>query len=279
MGDQGRHQKQFLFRVDSAVAERIEALAFLRGDSTNALLREAIEEYLVEMGNNAPIDGVLQSKRNFHSERGIEGSRPRLTGGERERGQQASAGDEHGGKSRLGALSVPTLGLLGPDGERLDKASPVRQRLVSDVREVSVELLTQLATNPEGLRVMPWRRFEFVVAELLSARGYSVTMSPKGADGGVDLYAASRSDLGSFVYLVQCKRQERSPVGVGVVRDLFGRVSADHATAGLVVTTTRFTAPAKEFANEVAFRMALKDFDEVATWLKEWRAGLRSGHR
>ena len=111
-------------------------------------------------------------------------------------------------------------------------------------------------------------RFEELVAELLSRRGYQVTLTPATRDGGKDMYAAKKDDLGSFLYVVECKRYARDrPVGVGVVRLLHEVAQHERANAAIVMTTSFFTKPAHEFARELRSLMSLKDYFQLRDWL------------
>ena len=53
---------------------------------------------------------------------------------------------------------------------------------------------------------------------------------------------------GGEAALVQCKHWRSKQVGVGVVRELLGSMTALDAKAGSVVTSGRFTAEAERFA-------------------------------
>ncbi|KJA09014.1 hypothetical protein RP29_18765, partial [Acidovorax temperans] len=53
---------------------------------------------------------------------------------------------------------------------------------------------------------------------------------------------------GTEKFLVQCKQWKAFKVGVDVVRELYGVMAARGATGGFVVTSGRFTAEAKAFA-------------------------------
>lgn len=111
-----------------------------------------------------------------------------------------------------------------------------RQRLVTDLAQ---------ARSTDALDGMSWREFEMLVGEAFRLRGYRVTETGGGgADGGVDLVLAK----GSEKFLVQCKQWKAYKVGVDVVRALFGVMAARGATGGFVVTSGRFTADARSFA-------------------------------
>lgn len=160
-------------------------------------------------------------------------------------------------------------GLLGPDGRPLEPKSQSYKLIVTDVTSVSDELLRKLAKEPELLYELSPRLFEEVVAELLARLGYEVTLTPASRDGGKDIYVASRNELGSFLYVVECKRYAPdNPVGVGLIRQLCGVVQAEKATAGILATTSFFTRGAKEFQRQVAFQISLRDYLGIQKWLR-----------
>ena len=111
-----------------------------------------------------------------------------------------------------------------------------RHSLVSDVAQ---------ARSADALDGMDWREFEVLVGEAYRLQGYRVTETGGGgADGGVDLVLAK----GGEKFLVQCKQWKAYKVGVDVVRALYGVMAAQGATGGFVVTSGRFTADARDFA-------------------------------
>jgi len=67
-------------------------------------------------------------------------------------------------------------------------------------------------------------------------------------------------------YLVQCKQWRARQVGVTIVRELCGVMTAEKAQGGYVVTSGQFTAEAKEFARRS--RIDLIDGDELQNLLK-----------
>lgn len=101
---------------------------------------------------------------------------------------------------------------------------------------------------PAGLQSVTdisWREFERVVGEAFRHKGYAVTETTSGADGGVDL--SLRRD--GEEHLVQCKHWRANKVGVGVVRELHGVMASRGAAGGFVVTAGEFTAPARKYAS------------------------------
>lgn len=91
---------------------------------------------------------------------------------------------------------------------------------------------------------LAWQEFEQLVGELFRAKGYSVAETAKGADGGIDLILRRDNER----YLVQCKHWKARQVGVKVIRELKGVISAQGATGGGVATSGNFTAEAVQFA-------------------------------
>jgi restriction system protein len=89
-----------------------------------------------------------------------------------------------------------------------------------------------------------WREFEDLVAEAYRRKGYMVTETAVGADGGVDIILKK----GTEKILVQCKQWRMKKVGVKVVRELYGVVSAEGASEGIVISSGIFTQEARAFA-------------------------------
>jgi HJR/Mrr/RecB family endonuclease len=132
-------------------------------------------------------------------------------------------------------------------------------------------LIRSFATHPEDLLSMPPRQFEELIAELLTREGMSVTLTPATRDGGRDILALARTPIGQQLYLAECKRHGKdNPVDVSVVRSLYGVVMQENASAGLIVTTSRFTSDAVKFAEPIQYRMGLRDFGSLVDWLKKY---------
>jgi restriction system protein len=160
-------------------------------------------------------------------------------------------------------------GLLDQYGHPLDPDSGPYKTIITDVESVNDDLLRSLSTNPHLLYELTPRGFENVVAELLRRLGYQVTVTPPWNDGGKDIYAAKKTSIGSFLYLVECKRYAPdNHVGVELIRQLHGVVQAEKATAGILVTTSFFTKGALEFQGKVSYQISLQDFVGVQKWLQ-----------
>jgi len=103
--------------------------------------------------------------------------------------------------------------------------------------------------------------FEMLVADLYEELGYDSEVTPPSRDGGYDVIATRSSPGIAERLLVERKRYEQ-PVGVELVRNLWGVVDRQHATKGVLITTSRFTKPAKLFA-DAGHRVELIDFPQL----------------
>jgi HJR/Mrr/RecB family endonuclease len=135
--------------------------------------------------------------------------------------------------------------------------------------EAWTRIIAQLSESPELLHKLPPRKFEELIAELLHRDGLEVHLTPQSRDGGRDILAFQRTTVGKHLYLVECKRHgPANPVGVSIVQRLYGVVTQERATAGLIVTTSRFTKDALSFAGTVQHQLGLKDYEALKAWLK-----------
>jgi restriction system protein len=129
---------------------------------------------------------------------------------------------------------VPFICLLAAATSALTKSK--RQALVQSV-----------TANPTiaALNGMSWQEFEMLVGHSFRQKGYKVLeLGGGGADGGVDLVLLK----GKERFLVQCKQWKAFKVGVDVVRELYGVMTAQGSAGGFVVTSGQFTKDAHEFA-------------------------------
>jgi HJR/Mrr/RecB family endonuclease len=178
----------------------------------------------------------------------------------------------------LGGEAVQTE--LGGNPSDADEVGTPLYRLPPEVlpsariafNSVNEKLVRYLASHPGRLFDLTPRRFEELVAELFRDQGFEVLLTPQSRDGGFDIKAIIRDSMGiPLLYSVECKlyRPER-PVGVEVVRSLYGSASVVGATCGVVATTSRFTRDAQEFASKVKYRLSLRDYNDVVAWLAQY---------
>lgn len=134
----------------------------------------------------------------------------------------------------------------------------------NDVKVVNKSLIEKVAQNPEILYSIQPREFEEMVCELFEKKGYKVKLTKQTHDGGKDIIVLNDSMLGDLIFYAECKRFSKNhPVEVSLVRELFGVVEADQATAGIMVTTSYYSEEAKDYRNKIKARMKLIDYAEL----------------
>lgn len=174
----------------------------------------------------------------------------------------------------LNPLEVP--GLIDAQGRPLKSESHEEQTIISDVRFVSDAMLKAVGDDPNLVHALNPHEFEQLSAELFQRQGYTVTMTSRTRDGGKDLYLAKADGFGSFLYIVECKHYAPdNPVGVGIVRSLYGTAQHERVTAAMTLTTSYFSKDAEKFAREVQYQLQLKDFIDLKQMLAPHRRNER----
>lgn len=110
--------------------------------------------------------------------------------------------------------------------------------------------------DPANLERMSGVEFEKFVTALLARMEFRPEMTRATGDGGIDIVAILDKPILGGKYLFQCKRYApENLVGVSTVRDFYGAVTADKAVKGILITTSDFTAQAREFAERVGLEL------------------------
>jgi restriction system protein len=131
--------------------------------------------------------------------------------------------------------------------------------IVAEFKKRSRRRLLNSQSDAESLRAMSWQEFEQLVGEAFRRMGYRVKETGGGGtDGGVDL----RLHRDGRTTLVQCKQWKTWKIGVKIVRELFGVMTAEGAARGIVVCCGRFTREAVEFAADKPIELV----DGEALW-------------
>jgi Restriction endonuclease len=169
------------------------------------------------------------------------------------------------GASRDPAAPRPMPSLLNLAPEQTDpEGFDIRLQAISD------SLIRYLRDRPDVLYDLRPRQLEELMAELYAREGFEVELTSATQDGGVDLYLVRRTSYGPLLTVVDTKRYRADrPVGVGVVRQMFGVVEAQRANAGVVATTSFFSQPARKFQEEFPFRLALQEFHDIHAMLRD----------
>ena len=107
------------------------------------------------------------------------------------------------------------------------------------------------AANQRDLDSLSGQDFEALVKVLLVEMGFQAELTDVTGDGGIDIIATLDRPFVGGRYIFQCKRYaEDNLVGAPAIRDFYGAVMADRAIKGIFITTSDFTAQAKEFADQ-----------------------------
>src|SRR5690348_7057099 len=101
--------------------------------------------------------------------------------------------------------------------------------------------------SKELLNALEWKRFELLCAGYFETLGFKSKVAREGADGGVDIHLyAEGSSVAAIV--VQCKAWRTYTVGIKAIRELLGVMTAARVPEGVFVTTSVYTAEARQFA-------------------------------
>lgn len=133
-------------------------------------------------------------------------------------------------------------------------------------------LVQRLQQEPGLLYELPPRKFEELVADLLTNLGYNTELTPATRDGGKDIIAQMSTPHGDVLCLVEVKRYRADrPVDVSLVRQLYGTLVDADATSAMLVTTSSFSEDARLFQQRHQYKLALRDYGDVVQWINEYR--------
>lgn len=166
--------------------------------------------------------------------------------------------------------SAAVLNGLATVGQYLVSGLCLVGAAVSALRRLKRKGLADKVSAGDGAEVlegMTWREFEMLVGEAFRLKGYRIEETGgRGADGGIDLVLRKSGRK----FLVQCKQWRSFKVGVGVIREHFGVMTAERADGGFVVTSGRFTDEAKVFAK--GFHIELIEGEALFQMIRQARA-------
>lgn len=168
------------------------------------------------------------------------------------------------------AAAIKANTFLLPEQSLLKIGSEEQLRI--EITAISDQLITTLAKEPALLHELTPRKFEELIGRILEDQGFSVTLTPIQKDGGFDLLAEARLETGRVLTLVECKKwSPERPVGVEVVRNLYGVLEIEKATNAMIATTSRFTSGALRLEDARSYRLNLRDFNAISSWLKRYK--------
>lgn len=123
--------------------------------------------------------------------------------------------------------------------------------------------------------------FERLIVDLLLAMGYGGSWEEAGralgqtGDNGID-GVIDQDPLGIDQIYIQAKRYgPGNTVGAGDIRDFFGALNIKKATKGIFVTTSTFSAGAKQTVKDLGSRIVLIDGQQLARLMIRYNIGCR----
>jgi restriction system protein len=168
--------------------------------------------------------------------------------------------------------AVPADSAGSSDERTPDEIMRLAHRQVNEA--LAEEMLDRVIANPPEF-------FERVIVALLLAMEYGGSTSDAGraigrsGDDGVD-GVIDQDPLGLDRVYVQAKRYKRgNNIGSGAIRDFFGSLDMMKASKGLFVTTSEFSASAKDTVAALGKRIVLIDGQQLAHLMVRYGVGCR----
>lgn len=155
----------------------------------------------------------------------------------------------------------------------LDPDEQIENGIARIHADVADQLLTRIqAQDPEF--------FEKAVLDLLMAMGYggaegSATRTQLSRDGGID-GIIDQDALGLSRIYVQAKRYaQENTVGRPAIQEFVGALAGNAANQGVFLTTSRFSADAQKYADQVQARVVLVDGAKLARLMIRYGVGVQ----
>jgi restriction system protein len=115
---------------------------------------------------------------------------------------------------------------------------------ISAFKSYKSRMLFDQQKDIDSIGDLSWREFELLVGEAYRRQGFKVIENQTGgADGGIDLRLSKNGQH----HLVQCKQWKKQKVGVNIVREMYGVLTAEKANT-VIIISGHFTTEAERFA-------------------------------
>lgn len=158
-----------------------------------------------------------------------------------------------------------------PPEKRRDFARTAKPAIIS----VNDDIIMRLKKEPKDVYKLTPRQYEELIADLLRDMGHEVTVTKETRDGGKDLLASMKTDVGEILCLVDAKRyREDRKIGVSMVRTLYGTLADYQATSAMLVTTSSYSRDARAMQDKHKYQLSLRDYTDVASWIQKY--GMRA---
>jgi hypothetical protein len=134
----------------------------------------------------------------------------------------------------------------------------------------TLAVASRLLREGRDLTELLWRQLEELVADLLSADGWTVRLTPESGDGGVDVFAV-RNDpaVGPILTVWQAKRYSpHRKVGIGTIRELIAVREEQQASKAFIATTSTLTQGALTRITQEHYRIGAMQGPDLASWVE-----------
>jgi HJR/Mrr/RecB family endonuclease len=163
------------------------------------------------------------------------------------------------------------------DGQVYDLKQSQESKIIQAVRPQIVtfsgELALQLKKSPDKLHDVTSRQFEQLIADIFDDMGWEVELTKATRDGGRDILAHLDTGAMKMLCLIEAKKHRKDrPVGVQLVRNLYGTFCDEQANSAMLVTTSYFTEDAKNFRDKHKYQLTLKDYADIVGWLTNYKS-------
>lgn len=191
-----------------------------------------------------------------------------------EKDLRALSGDPNARHTWKAFPITAATGEVAPDEETaLDPTEQVEQGIARIHADVASDLLGRLHSQEPAF-------FEQAVLDLLIAMGYGgaegkATRTQLSGDGGID-GIVDQDALGLSRIYVQAKRYALDAgVGRPEIQGFVGALHGNQANQGIFITSGRFSAGARAYAESVPTRVILTDGDRLASLMIRYGIGVQ----
>jgi restriction system protein len=160
-----------------------------------------------------------------------------------------------------------------PIGATVAEAPPPPKELAADEEAAGAEVRAEIIEKADefiedAINKLDWQQMQELVAGILRAMGYRTTVSPPGADRGVDIFASPDGlGLQEPRIFVEVKHRDQTKMGAERIRAfLGGRKPGDKC---LYVSTGSFTKEARYEAERASVPITLLDLQDLRKLLIE----------
>ncbi len=131
------------------------------------------------------------------------------------------------------------------------------------------EILKHISVDSSILYQLPWKKFEDLIAHILSKYHWEVTPMGYTKDDGVDIIAVKRIDPNmKFSMMVQCKRLSKDrKVEVDLVREVWSVKWEKGFHQAMIATTSSFTKGALKKGEN--WDLSLQDHNCIKDWCSD----------